>query len=135
MSRYSEKLERRREEAAREAQKNEKEARHARLASAAAAALAAPPPVQETPPPAPEFCMPANVPGRLVLNVSDVLDRFDVAVTAADDLVSVSVKGWAKSEALSIRNSLWATREKLRGMVARAKRFYVITQQEGQDHA
>ena len=128
MSRYSEKLERRREEAAREAQRNEKEACHAR--HAAVAARAASPEQLGARRPANEFGVPSDVPKGLVMDLASTLDCFDVALTDADELVELSVNGLAKSEALSIRNSLWAMREKLRGIHQRATRFYVITKAE-----
>lgn len=124
MSRYSEKLERRREEAAREIEKNEKAARHA----AAAAARTAPAP--EAPKPELSFGDVGDVPGDLVLDLASVLDGCDSAVATADSLVEVSLKGLAKSEALSVRNSLWAVREKIRGLHQRARRFYVLAKEE-----
>ena len=123
MSRYSEKLERRREEAAREIEKNETAARHA-----AVAALAAPAP--EAPKPAPEFAGSDTAPGCLVLDLATALDRVDIALHAADGLVAVATKGLAKSEALSVRNSLWSARQKIAGLHVRAKRFYAIAKEE-----
>lgn len=124
MSRYSEKLERRREEAAREAGREAKAERHA----AAVAALAAPAPKVLMP--APEFGAASDAPRGLVQDLSSVVDAVGTAVHSADDMVAVCVKGLAKSEALSIRNSLWAVLQKMSALHVRARRLDAIAKEE-----
>lgn len=126
MSKYSEKLERRREEAAREAAREAKAARHAAFEAEAAV----PAHKAEVHEPVGEFAPAGDIPSRLVLELAAVLDGYDRAVAAADELMAVSAKGLTKNEALSIRNSLWAAREKLRRTRARATLFYLITKAE-----
>lgn len=126
MSRYSEKLERRREEAAREAEKAAKAERHA--AARPAVPPAAAKPAAET------FLDRYRALGDRPLTVYAEAAKAHAALDAAHAACAAMVaeaKGCAKGEAVSLAGSLWAAREKAAAIRDRALALHRLSNDEG----